>query len=143
MQNFYSIILLHYRQVELFFPLTEFKYYKIIYMVLSGYWWAAVYFVYSTNLAGQQQVAGLALIGQSTLSIMCSIHKERCRCSPADFFGYGEANISAMLESSSHPPSPAAPHYLFNAVVANFNMYFFCPSLITLGLFTETSLRPS
>ena len=70
MQNFYSIILLHYRQVELFFPLTEFKYYKIIYMVLSGYWWAAVYFVYSTNLAGQQQVAGLALIVQSTLSIM-------------------------------------------------------------------------
>ena len=51
MQNFYFIILLHYRQVELFFPLTEFKYYKIIYMVLSGYWWAAVYLVYSKNLS--------------------------------------------------------------------------------------------
>ena len=49
-----------------------------------------------------------------------------------------------MLESSSHPSSPATPDYLFNGVVANFNiMFIFCPhicSRITLGLFTETSL---
>ena len=34
----------------------------------------------------------------------------------------GEANISALLKSSSHPPSPATPDYVFNDVVANFNI---------------------
>ena len=40
----------------------------------------------------------------------------------SQFLWIRRSNISAMLESSSHPSSPAAPAYLFNAVVANVNI---------------------
>ena len=74
MQNFilYSIILLHFRQVELFLflQLTEFKYYKIIYTALSGLLMGScVLFVLDRSCWSKQQVVGLALIGQGTQKV--------------------------------------------------------------------------
>ena len=90
-------------------------------------------------------MAGLALIGQGALSIMRSIHGEGA----VQLISLDKEKQTLVQCWRAHPIHypHATPDYLFNAIAVNYiciySVHIYVNSIITLGLFTETSLPKS